>query len=149
MADKPKPCPWCGWSGNKIDISPGDTYRWMLPFCPECGATPGETRVRERMPNGAPLSESEANCTAALEMWNKRASPWRTIATAPKDGTHILCRVPDSDTCYVIAWADFRKGIRAEYGSAYVGWHLAWDGTFFHPYEAPTHWQPLPEPPKD
>lgn len=76
-------------------------------------------------------------------------TPWNPMRSAPKDGTHILSHKPDSDTCYVIAWADFRKGIRAEYGSAYVGWHLAWDGTFFHPYEAPTHWQPLPEPPKD
>ena len=75
MTDKPKPCPWCGWSGDKIAIAPGDTFRWMFPMCPACGATPGDIRVVEHQKNDAPLSSSEANYSAALEAWNKRAEP--------------------------------------------------------------------------
>lgn len=113
-----------------------------------CGKEPVSWRREDR------YHENTKGITPSCPMWAQRVqeekvSGWQPISTAPKDGTHILSHKPDSDTCYVIAWADFRKGIRAEYGSAYVGWHLAWDGTFFHPYEAPTHWQPLPEPPKD
>ena len=48
MNDKPKPCPWCGWSGGKIDIAPGDTFRWMRPECPECGASPGDIGANNR-----------------------------------------------------------------------------------------------------
>lgn len=72
---------------------------------------------------------------------------WQTIKSAPKDGTHILAVLPDRDTCYVICWADIDRDIRRHLGSANVGWHMAYDGDFLQPHDAPTHWMPLPAAP--
>lgn len=65
-------------------------------------------------------------------------SGWQPIATAPKDGTHVLACVAGSD----------RSMGEAFY---WEGAWRTWDGenhtrTYYEP--APTHWQPLPEPPK-
>lgn len=73
--DKPKPCPWCGWRGDRIGVYPGDTFRWMVPSCPACGATPGDVRVEEYVKEGTPLSDAPENYAAALEAWNKRVEP--------------------------------------------------------------------------
>lgn len=73
---------------------------------------------------------------------------WQSIRSAPKDGTHILATLPDRDTCYVICWADVARDIRRHLGSPNVGWHMAYDGDFLQPHDAPTHWQPLPAPPE-
>jgi hypothetical protein len=71
-----------------------------------------------------------------------RMTDWRTIETAPKDGTRILVpyprfkaqnntNVPDEYEVQIVYW----KG---------NGWDLGW----WKLHEDPTHWQPLPEPPK-
>lgn len=72
---------------------------------------------------------------------------WRPLASAPKDGTHILCNSKISDTCYVICWVDASKKIRANLGRK-VGWHIAYDGDFIEPWAEPTHWMPLPKRPE-
>ncbi len=69
---------------------------------------------------------------------------WQPIKTAPKDGTQILAKLLDSDSCYVIEWADASKGIRLEAGEG-VGWHMGWDGYFFGPHEQPTKWMYIPD----
>lgn len=59
-------------------------------------------------------------------------SEWRTIDSAPKDGTSILCTA---------------KG----WGCAVLFWNAsneAWDDGDFKSHEDwPTHWMPLPAPP--
>jgi len=72
-------------------------------------------------------------------------SQWQPIETAPRDGTHILATLPDSDTCHVICWVDASKGIRV--GCGVYGWHVAWDGYPCAGYSTPTRWMPLPAPP--
>lgn len=65
---------------------------------------------------------------------------WRDISTAPKDGTNILVWWPLQMHCPVVAhWADkWSNGL----GWKFTGWG--------EPLEtAPTHWQPLPLPPKE
>lgn len=77
---------------------------------------------------------------------------WRDVKTdpPPRDGWHILARLPDANTSYVICWTDKATGIRAElcHDKNPAGWRHAWDGYFFGVGEQPTHWMPLPPAPE-
>lgn len=60
---------------------------------------------------------------------------WQPIETAPHDGTSVLAWIPHPHSGWVeIVW---------------------WDGRFFDAaryldtYEQPSHWMPLPDPPKE
>lgn len=65
------------------------------------------------------------------------ADGWRDIATAPKDGTPILVYCPfQSPNCVVVKWRDVRQG-----------WVNA--SSFGLITSEPTHWMPLPPPPKE
>ncbi|WP_103171560.1 DUF551 domain-containing protein [Paracoccus sp. SY] len=61
---------------------------------------------------------------------------WQPIDTAPKDGTPVLCFTPDDHFSPVtgmdVLWFD--------------GGHWLYNGDPW-PWN-PTHWMPLPEPPK-
>jgi len=80
-------------------------------------------------------------------------SSWRDVKTdpPPRDGWHILARLPDSNTSHTICWTDKAKGIRAElcHDKNPAGWRHAWDGYFFGVGEQPTHWMPLPSAPEN
>lgn len=75
----------------------------------------------------------------SVEKFLSVKSLWQPIETAPKDGTHILVsRVADPASTYreihVMCWK-------------YDTWLSTWDfGDRAH--NMPTHWTPLPEPPK-
>lgn len=80
------------------------------------------------------------NRYAARTAWNAaialmRGQSWQSIETAPKDGTSILATEIDGEP--VVSYFD-------EGGWVY-SWH-AYDG---YRHWNPTHWQPLPAPPKD
>lgn len=60
-------------------------------------------------------------------------SKWQPIETAPKDGTLVL--VWDEDTPITASWDEG------------FGWCDNVRGTYWG--FSPTHWMPLPEPPKD
>ena len=64
---------------------------------------------------------------------------WETMASAPKNGTHILAW--DGQTMAVVYWSVFNG--RGEWDLVDSG---AWseDNEFY----GVTHWMPLPEPPK-
>lgn len=85
---------------------------------------------------------------------------WKPIDTAPKDGSRVLCwRVDwgrEWSPCFLI-WKTNSRIVGArqagehveDFSDSYFGdpeefddYHLAL------PYHAPTHWMPLPEPPK-
>ena len=59
---------------------------------------------------------------------------WQPIETAPKDGTHILVCV-EKKYVYLVWWFDNPRG-----------W--CWDLTNTPMVGSPSHWMPLPEPPK-
>ena len=62
-------------------------------------------------------------------------SEWKTIDTAPRDGTEVLgaWRFMLGDWCFQI-----------------VKWHQgAWVVTWDFDEVEPTHWMPLPKPPED
>ena len=81
----------------------------------------------------------------------ERADQWQPIATAPKDGTHILaCRnACDITDVSVVRWDELASG----------GWMcmadgfraIAAQGDFGTDYQeiTPTHWMPLPLPPQE
>jgi hypothetical protein len=66
-------------------------------------------------------------------------SEWQPIETAPKDGTTILAFFADRvgyvarQDVQAVAWRE-----NDGWASTQTGWTLAW----------PTHWMPLPDPPK-
>jgi len=64
---------------------------------------------------------------------------WRTMETAPKDGTNILLWWPEQFHCPLTGhWADK--------WNPWIGWKVTgWShGKFI---TSPTHWRPLPSPP--
>ncbi|CAN7446928.1 hypothetical protein LJR066_002790 [Acidovorax sp. LjRoot66] len=99
-------------------------------------------RVRKESGGWTPLYPDVSPTEAAAEL-----AGWQSMESAPRDGTHILAWLPDSETCYVVCWADASNGIRKELGSTRPGWHLAWDGYRFDA-PAPDYWHPLPDGPE-
>lgn len=121
-----KPCPFCGCEG--FETSPflkGFTDLTWVVRCgnPDCNA---EVVV------ATAFSEN------AVERWNRRRSPWQPIETAPTDGTVVLV------LCGDLASRDFSDTVFLVYYNEH------WcDNTDALPlYTEPTHWMPLPEPPK-
>lgn len=82
---------------------------------------------------------------AALRMAIHAGEPqslWRGMATAPTDGTSII--VHEDDVTFMAFWGDL-DAYRGE-AAGRMGWMLAWRPEWeVHP----THWQPLPEAPKE
>ena len=112
-------CPWCADSVLEVRQSVTSGVQWVT--CTGCGAS-------------GPEHDTEAAATAA---WNRRASPWRTMETAP-----IRRRILAYGT------VPEREGVQAETNIwiAYR-WPEGWGICGGHKIIA-THWQPLPEPPE-
>lgn len=74
-----------------------------------------------------------------LSLELEQSSNWQTIETAPRTGKWILLWWPDvTDAPFVGYWCEVKhKWVDATSGS---GWGNVLD---------PTHWQPLPPPPKE
>lgn len=60
-------------------------------------------------------------------------SSWEPIETAKKDRTSRLVWCPDRQNIYCVSWED--------------GWMIF--GSIGKLTEKPTHWMPLPKPPKE
>lgn len=67
---------------------------------------------------------------------------WKPIETAPKDGRHVLVAVTNDEPGYV-AEAYYEEDADRGWFSANTHWTDYVDGQLF-----PSHWMPLPEPPK-
>lgn len=73
-------------------------------------------------------------------------SPWRLIATAPKDGTEILVKVRGQNTYLVVAWDDEIWDAKSgQYRKQDLPWTTL-DGPNYH-IDTFSHWMPIPEPP--
>ena len=66
-------------------------------------------------------------------------SEWQDITTAPMDGTPVLLSEPYKDDHYVYS-GHYSRFMRSGYWKC-----ITCEGK---PDMFPTHWQPLPEPPK-
>lgn len=63
------PCPFCG--GTNVDVVEGDTYRWRLARCLECGAQASDVRIQTLGDGTKEEWEAKAH-TRALAEWNTR-----------------------------------------------------------------------------
>jgi len=70
-------------------------------------------------------------------------TPWQDISTAPKDGTPI--RAGAASEHWDIAWMPYELTYRFLNGQWCAEFGDDWQPV--HPQ--PTHWMPLPEPPKE
>jgi len=77
-------------------------------------------------------------------------SEWQTIETAPTDGTAVILFTSQRRRNVWIG--HFTEVVRMENGVE-VFRHAGWTGTNIWPTSdadhVPTHWQPLPEPPRE
>jgi len=117
-----------------------------------CGASTEELCKRSELAEAqcekwAETASRQAERIDALtaEIERLRAPPkWRPIATAPKDGTHIILG------CFETEFRERLGHIAIDYwhsiavGNAYDGW-----GQFNQYHWPPTHWMPLPAAPVD
>ena len=64
-----KPCPFCG--GHSVAVVEGDTFRWRLAQCQDCGAQAPDVRI-QTMGEGTREQWEAAAHRAALDAWNMR-----------------------------------------------------------------------------
>jgi hypothetical protein len=96
----------------------------------------------------------------AIAAWNRRADGWQDIATAPKDGTLIDLWSPRLGRMVNCRWIRLRGSLHAEPDLEWTWWQSSEGGTSgmgplsrqypaeFRPDAQPTHWRPLPSPPR-
>lgn len=65
---------------------------------------------------------------------------WRTIKTAPRDGTKIQIMVRKKGKWQIIGNTHWKKTMSHRDGGYWVSWTHYYD---------PTHWRPLPLPPQE
>lgn len=95
-----------------------------------------------RMPKAAAvMSELIAALEAAQE------DRWRPIETAPKDGTSILLYYPDSGVIEGMWFERYENGNGGQWSVVSIDQHGC--GCCADDSDQPTHWMPLPAPPKD
>jgi len=102
--------------------------------------------------------QEDAGIKATVESCWKAATPqWQPIETAPKDGTEILGFNEDNGGIFLARYtclADFLSDTELERYDEEKQFRDDWFhadfvcGGLLEGDEIPTHWQPLPEPPK-
>ena len=78
----------------------------------------------------ARTEQTRADWLKVAEIASEFLCGWKPIESAPRDGTAILAKLPDSDCPVVI-----------NHGPK--GWMVAWDNYNLGVSNAPTHWQAL------
>ena len=63
---------------------------------------------------------------------------WQPISTAPRDGVSLILACADDVGPYIVYFDRFNEGGKG-------GWRDSAFGDICHP----THWMPLPDPPKE
>lgn len=90
-------------------------------------------------------------------MGDGQMSEWQAIETAPRDGTRLLLWCvsatpdegpPEEDICAVGYWDADERFWDRETRSHVTGRWIGKPDTYYAIYLTPTHWMPLPRPPK-
>lgn len=102
------------------------------------------TRFRASVKTGGgflTVQEEADELIAAYE-----AAGWHPIETAPRDGTIILMAGP----CNEIGTVRYNNGLWIYTADGYLAIESESDfGTDYREFDVPTHWRPLPAPPKE
>lgn len=125
MNSELKHCPFCGPGRSIVELYQDDNGKWIIG-CGACGSHSG-------------ISPKNIK-DDVVKAWNTRQnlSQWMKIDNAPKDGTRILCFAvgfiyavewDEEESCWVV---DDNK-----------------HGPFPLRGGRPSHWMPMPDPPKD
>jgi Lar family restriction alleviation protein len=117
------PCPFCGARGILLNSLWQNGQNSI--DCMKCGA----------------IGPATLDKVAAVISWNRRASGWQPISTAPRDGTEVLLWFSGPET----ATPHGRKIGRWSGRVHGFPWNC---GASSFPADAPTHWQPLPPAPE-
>ena len=91
-------------------------------------------------PGLVPLHERGAGPPQILQRDQVTTPRWRTIESAPKDGTEILGWGGSGVDVWVFEVQKYHKHPRPF-------WHRLFHGDAYDRACQPTHWMPLPEPP--
>lgn len=106
------------------------------------------------------MTAQDTATEAMIESMKPKHDEWLDISTAPKDGTWIQAKIEGYGSDNVIVWTG---GLLNDDGEDCGGWEFVgeqdpppcWtDGICWERNEdgvssaQPTHWKPLPEPPK-
>jgi len=89
-----------------------------------------DTYTRDDHTGNTPVERIQNAANEAAQAWGTRTDPWQPIETAPKDGTEILGY---AGGFLLLSWRDDE-------------WH---EETFEESGWNPTHWMPMPAPPKE
>jgi hypothetical protein len=130
-----------------------------LKSCPFCGGEADYLPDRLMAPGAEPPVFCDGCHASALDAaaWNRRASGWQPISTAPRDGTRILGSTPFgvvvvrwtqeeclSDCCRAISCA----GWYGEGGETYPAHNTGATEADNAARGQPAHWHPLPPAPE-
>lgn len=139
--DVPGPVCWLTWTGEM------DGCSYLITEVSNKGVKLGETfhpwsefgsdRIRHsttrRADDWHPCTTEEPLPVLAQALKTVMGErQWRSIETAPKDGTKILATIPISDVPNVVFWC------------ASGCWKIQWDHSDLRIIDTPTHWMPLP-----
>jgi len=109
--------------------------------------TTADTHVMLDGNNGPPEWPSVGQLTHWLGVIRDIPSDdgWRTMESAPKDGTWVLLTGGYID----YGWDGNSQPVVVSGQFIEMRWQFAWyDGGYYGEYEKPTHWRPLPSPPE-
>lgn len=87
------------------------------------------------------LTEPEYAALATHPPQQERAAPWRSMESAPRDGTIVFGMLPDSNVAHAVFYGDKHRkqdGFR-------VCWRVAWDGAHLSEHSEPIAWMPIPD----
>ena len=100
--------------------------------------------------------KAEAIRQAALHMESLQAiadaivSPYRPMASAPKDGSVALVLLDGSDyphPAYWLSGPDSPRMVNGEDGAP--GWRMAWDASPIADHDGPRYWMGIPDDPDE
>jgi hypothetical protein len=143
------PCPWCGMElTGEPHVREGSTFRWrLLSGC----CTDGPEIRHDTMADDQAAAEVDST-QRAIDAWNQRES-WRSIETAPKDGT-LIDVFAEGYRFANVKWgqesddSDGEPDPDSEFEWVHLDWHTTYDGWYWTGinYE-PSHWMPVPRAP--
>ena len=134
----------------------GEENESFMSYCRECTRLhSGHGCVSDELARmKAERDELKAEIDGSAAEWN---AGWEPIESAPRDGTEVLGWREDCGVLLVrfCCCADFLTSDEQEKYTEDALWSMDWfcadfrEGSRLEGDEAPTHWTPLPEEPRD